>query len=127
MAEPPSTSPPAAGGAERDLLLATKLHLPRSRPDFLSRQRLLERLAEGAARELTLVCAPAGFGKASLLGDWPAAASPRSPGCRWTPATTIQRGFGVMWPPRSTRPVRGSPSGPTRCFRPRSRRRWKRW
>jgi LuxR family transcriptional regulator, maltose regulon positive regulatory protein len=70
MAEPASTSPPAAGGAEQDVLLATKLHLPRPRPGFLSRQRLLERLAEGAARELTLVCAPAGFGKTGLLGDW---------------------------------------------------------
>jgi LuxR family maltose regulon positive regulatory protein len=69
-AEPASASPPAAIGAERVVLLATKLHVPRPRPGFLSRQRLLERLAEGAARELTLVCAPAGFGKSSLLGDW---------------------------------------------------------
>jgi LuxR family transcriptional regulator, maltose regulon positive regulatory protein len=50
-------------------LLATKLHLPRPHPGFLARQRLLERLAEGAARELMLVCAPAGFGKTSLLAD----------------------------------------------------------
>jgi LuxR family transcriptional regulator, maltose regulon positive regulatory protein len=70
MAEPATTSPPAAGVAERDLLLATKLHLPRPRDGFLARQRLLERLAEGAAQELVLVSAPAGFGKTSLLGDW---------------------------------------------------------
>jgi LuxR family transcriptional regulator, maltose regulon positive regulatory protein len=69
MAEP-TTTPPTAGVAERDVLLATKLHVPRPHPGFLPRQRLLERLAEGAARELTLVCAPAGFGKTSLLGDW---------------------------------------------------------
>jgi len=69
MAEP-ATSPPAAGIAERDAPLATKLHLPRPRDGFLARERLLERLAEGTARELTLVCAPAGFGKTSLLGDW---------------------------------------------------------
>jgi len=30
----------------------------------------LERLTEGTTHELTLVCAPAGFGKTSLLGDW---------------------------------------------------------
>ena len=54
----------------RDHLLATKLHVPRPRPGFLSRPRLLERLTEGTARELTLICAPAGFGKTSLLGDW---------------------------------------------------------
>ena len=61
-------SAPAAG--ERDALLATKLHIPRPRPGFLARPRLLERLTEGTARELTLVCAPAGFGKTSLVGDW---------------------------------------------------------
>ena len=70
MAEPARTSPPAAGVAERDALLATKLHIPRLRPGFLARPRLLEWLAEGTARELTLVCAPAGFGKTSALGDW---------------------------------------------------------
>jgi LuxR family transcriptional regulator, maltose regulon positive regulatory protein len=70
MAEPATTSPPAVGVAERDVLLATKLHLPRPRPGFLARPRLLERLTEGAARELALVCAPAGFGKTALLADW---------------------------------------------------------
>jgi LuxR family transcriptional regulator, maltose regulon positive regulatory protein len=70
MAEPATTSPPAAGMAERDVLLATKLHPPRPRPGFLARPRLLERLTQGAARELTLVCAPAGFGKTALLADW---------------------------------------------------------
>ena len=75
MAEPATTSPPAAGMAaagmaERDMLLATKLHPPRPRPGFLARPRLLERLTQGAARELTLVCAPAGFGKTALLADW---------------------------------------------------------
>jgi LuxR family transcriptional regulator, maltose regulon positive regulatory protein len=70
MAEPISTSPPTGSVATRDVLLATKLHIPRRRPGFLSRERLAERLAEGTARELTLVCAPAGFGKTSLVGDW---------------------------------------------------------
>jgi LuxR family transcriptional regulator, maltose regulon positive regulatory protein len=70
MAEPATTSPPAAGMAERDVLLATKLHPPRPRAGFLARPRLLERLTQGAARELTLVCAPAGFGKTALLADW---------------------------------------------------------
>jgi LuxR family maltose regulon positive regulatory protein len=67
MAEPSTTTPVEA---ERDRLLATKLHVPRPRPGFLARRRLLERLTEGTAGALTLVCAPAGFGKTSLLGDW---------------------------------------------------------
>jgi LuxR family transcriptional regulator, maltose regulon positive regulatory protein len=70
MAEPTRPSLSAVEVAERDDLLATKLHVPRPRRDFLSRARLLERLTEGTARELTLVCTPAGFGKTTLLADW---------------------------------------------------------
>jgi ATP/maltotriose-dependent transcriptional regulator MalT len=70
MAESPATTPPATAGHERDVLLATKLHVPRPRPGFVPRPRLLARLVEGKERELVLVCTPAGFGKTSLLGDW---------------------------------------------------------
>jgi LuxR family maltose regulon positive regulatory protein len=70
MAEPSTTTPSPAAAGERDVLLATKLHISRPRPDFLARPRLLERLTEATARELTLVCAPAGFGKSTLLGEW---------------------------------------------------------
>jgi LuxR family maltose regulon positive regulatory protein len=70
MAEPPATIPVTAAPAEQDVLLATKLHVPRPRPGFVRRPRLLERLAEGMGRELVLVCTPAGFGKTTLLGDW---------------------------------------------------------
>jgi hypothetical protein len=88
MAERSTTTPAAATTAERDRLLATKLHVPRPRPGYLARRRLLERLTEGTAHELTLVCAPAGFGKTSLLGDWgpaqPAAGGLAVAG-RWRP------------------------------------------
>src|SRR5918999_1874833 len=70
MAETSTTTPAQAGSPERDRLLATKLHVPRPRPGFLVRPRLTERLSQGTAGALTLVCAPAGFGKTSLLGDW---------------------------------------------------------
>ena len=70
MAERSTTTPAAAAAPERDRLLATKLHIPRPRPGFLARPRLLERLAQGTTGALILVCAPAGFGKTSLLGDW---------------------------------------------------------
>jgi LuxR family transcriptional regulator, maltose regulon positive regulatory protein len=59
---------------ERDDLLATKLNVPRTRPDHLGRSRLIERLDQGMARELVLVCTPAGFGKTTLLADWAATA-----------------------------------------------------
>ncbi|HEY2270014.1 MAG TPA: AAA family ATPase, partial [Streptosporangiaceae bacterium] len=55
---------------ERDVLLATKLHMPASRPGLVPRPRLTARLDEGLARGLVLVCAPAGYGKTVLLTDW---------------------------------------------------------
>jgi LuxR family maltose regulon positive regulatory protein len=70
MAEPPSTIPFEVLWSEQDVLLATKLHVPGPQPGFVARPRLIERLEEGLARGLLLVCAPAGFGKTSLLADW---------------------------------------------------------
>ncbi len=54
----------------QDALLATKLYLPRPQPGFVPRPRLVRALSEGLARGRVLVCAPAGFGKTSLLADW---------------------------------------------------------
>jgi LuxR family transcriptional regulator, maltose regulon positive regulatory protein len=70
MAEPPTTTPAATATAERDVLLATKLHIPRTRPGFVARPRLTDRLTNGAAGAIVLVCTPAGFGKTTLLADW---------------------------------------------------------
>ena len=70
MTEPPATAPSGIAASQRDVLLATKLHIPASRPDLVLRPRLTERLDEGLARGLVLVCAPAGYGKSVLLADW---------------------------------------------------------
>lgn len=53
-------------------LLNTKLHIPPARRDGVSRPRLVERLDDGLemARRLTLVSAPAGYGKTTLLSEW---------------------------------------------------------
>src|SRR5213594_1901058 len=51
-------------------ILATKLYVPRPRPNVVSRPRLLERLNEGLHRKLTLIAAPAGFGKTTLVSEW---------------------------------------------------------
>src|SRR6266566_3506604 len=51
-------------------ILATKLYIPRLRPNVVSRPRLLERLNEGLHRKLTLIAAPAGFGKTTLISAW---------------------------------------------------------
>src|SRR5918997_4542842 len=51
-------------------ILATKLYVPPPRPGVVSRPRLLERLNEGLHRKLTLISAPAGFGKTTLVSGW---------------------------------------------------------
>src|ERR687897_1852227 len=54
-------------------ILATNLYIPPPQPRVVPRPRLLGRLNEGLRRKLTLVSAPAGFGKTTLLGEWVAA------------------------------------------------------
>ena len=51
-------------------LLATKLYVPSPRPELVQRPRLNERLNAGLRRKLTLISAPAGFGKTTLAADW---------------------------------------------------------
>ena len=51
-------------------LLQTKLHRPPITRDLIVRSRLLERLNSNINRPLTLVCAPAGFGKTTLVCTW---------------------------------------------------------
>jgi LuxR family maltose regulon positive regulatory protein len=51
-------------------ILMTKLYIPPLRPNLVPRRRLLERLNEGLHRKLTVVSAPAGFGKTTLLSEW---------------------------------------------------------
>jgi len=50
--------------------LKTKLRVPPLRSNWISRSRLDKRMEEGFARKLTLISAPAGFGKTTLLVDW---------------------------------------------------------
>lgn len=53
-------------------IVATKLFIPPSRPGIVSRPRLVERLDRGLAAgcKLTLISAPAGFGKTTLASEW---------------------------------------------------------
>jgi LuxR family maltose regulon positive regulatory protein len=61
-----------------EALLQTKLYIPTTRSDaapglqssLVNRPRLLERINEGLSGKLTLISAPAGFGKTTLVSDW---------------------------------------------------------
>ncbi len=52
------------------MLLETKLYIPPAPAGMVARQRLIEQLNLGLRTKLTLVSAPAGFGKTTLLADW---------------------------------------------------------
>ena len=57
-------------------LLQTKLYIPPVRPELVSRSRLIDQLNKGLrqnqgfGRKLTLISAPAGFGKTTLVSEW---------------------------------------------------------
>jgi LuxR family maltose regulon positive regulatory protein len=53
-----------------DQLLATKLYTPQLDVDFVVRKRLYDFLEDGMTRKVVLVCAPAGFGKSTLVSGW---------------------------------------------------------
>ncbi len=51
-------------------LLKTKLHIPNRRPDTVPRSLLIKQLNERIQRKLTLIIAPAGYGKTNLASEW---------------------------------------------------------
>lgn len=65
-------------------VLSTKLFVPPQRPQSVPRARLVNRLSGGraAGRKLTLVSAPAGFGKTTVLSEWAAEVKVSEPGVR---------------------------------------------
>jgi LuxR family maltose regulon positive regulatory protein len=65
-------------------ILQTKLYIPRIQPELVPRPRLIERLNTGLTtrgsftRALTVLSAPAGFGKTTLLSEWATGLSDRA-------------------------------------------------
>ena len=70
------------------MLLTTKLYIPLPRPNLVPRPHLIERLDDGLQRghRLTLVSAPPGFGKTTLVSEW-VCASPRE--IAWISSTRV--------------------------------------
>ena len=62
--------PPDPQNGEFRPLLRTKLYIPRPRPNLVSRSHLIEHLNASQAHKLTLISAPPGFGKTTLLSAW---------------------------------------------------------
>ncbi len=57
-------------GRMSETLLRTKLYIPPARPNLVPRPSLIEKLNQGLDDKLTLVSAPAGFGKTTLVSEW---------------------------------------------------------
>ncbi len=64
-------------------LLETKFYAPRPRRGLVPRPRLSARLALGTESKLTLISAPVGFGKTTLLAEWLAGAGADGPALAW--------------------------------------------
>src|SRR5664279_4997003 len=78
-------------------LLETKLHVPRRRRGLVTRSRLNERLSRGAESALTLVSAPAGFGKTTLLAEWLAAPAADGRTVAWLSLDQRDNDPAVFW------------------------------
>ncbi len=62
--------PTSAASSPVSVLLAPKLYIPPPRAHCVRRTRLIARLDDSLSRRLTLISAPAGFGKTTLVADW---------------------------------------------------------
>jgi len=71
-----------SGAVQPGPILATKLYVPQPRAALVARPGLRERLERGLDGPLTVIAAPAGFGKTTLLADW-LASSPRPRQVAW--------------------------------------------
>lgn len=68
MLQPAGGEPPIV--VMNDAIVRTKLYIPPVPADMLARPRLTEKLRSGQALPLTLICAPAGYGKSVLASSW---------------------------------------------------------
>jgi LuxR family maltose regulon positive regulatory protein len=77
--------------------LATKLYVPAPRRSFVARPRLREKLRTGADSGLTLVSAPAGFGKTALLADWIATTAGNDRSVAWLSLDAGESEPAALW------------------------------
>src|SRR5690606_20718900 len=79
-------------------LVATKLNLPALRPGVVARPRLRALLDRGMEARLTLISAPAGFGKTTLLADWIAHSGRKDVAIAWLSLGEGDSEPPVFWP-----------------------------
>ena len=78
-------------------ILATKLYIPPPRPKKILRPHLVERLNEGLQCKLSLISAPAGFGKTTLVSEWISSLTHSPLPLREAPGEIPGMGVRVAW------------------------------
>ncbi|HEX8094407.1 LuxR C-terminal-related transcriptional regulator [Jatrophihabitans sp.] len=78
-------------------VVQTKLYIPKPRRSLVARPRLSERLRRGAESRLTLVSAPAGFGKTTSLAEWLATGSADNRAVAWLSLEESDRQPAAFW------------------------------
>ena len=79
-------------------LVATKLNLPVLRPRVVPRPRLNHQLDRGLETKLTLISAPAGFGKTTLLAEWLASQAHPGLAIAWLSLDESDNDASAFWP-----------------------------
>jgi LuxR family maltose regulon positive regulatory protein len=79
------------------VLLETKLAVPPARADLIPRARLIAQLDHGLQGPLTVIAAPAGYGKSTLIAAWHAARSEDRPAVAWVSLDEGDSDPAVFW------------------------------
>ncbi|HEX4683545.1 MAG TPA: LuxR C-terminal-related transcriptional regulator [Gemmatimonadaceae bacterium] len=77
--------------------LETKLYVPRTRSGLVPRPRLIDALRQAGEQKLTIVVAPAGFGKTTLLGGWVLDTFGADAGAAWVSLDATENEPSVFW------------------------------
>jgi LuxR family maltose regulon positive regulatory protein len=88
-------SEPGAGSRFVDSFLEAKLHRPPTRVDWVDRGRLVGQLDQAIQRPVTLIAAPAGYGKTTLVAQW--LAGNHHPRAAWLSLDTGDNDPGRFW------------------------------
>ena len=86
---------PSGNIADPIPLLATKLRVPRVRAGLVQRPHLLDQLCRSFDRPITLISAPAGFGKSTLLAHW--IAECKTPASEWKLPVPLEVACAPRW------------------------------